>query len=118
MEKRTAFGPDQGALALFTNLYTGWEVVENAAIALAEAPDLILRPGRLCSNGRPVPLDRADFPKFAQGLRDAARAVLAAARQKDRERVSELTGQLADACVSCHQVYRNAPPGEPGRCVP
>lgn len=108
----------EGALARFANLYTGWEVVENAAIALEEAPDLIMKPGRLCTNGKPVPLGRADFAKFAQGLRDAARAVLKAAQEKNQEKVSEITYQLADACVSCHQVYRNSPPGGPRRCVP
>jgi len=110
--------PGSGALALFANLYTGWEVVENAAIALAEAPDLIMKPGRLCTNGRPVPVEQADFAKFAQGLRDAARAALEAAREKNQEKVSEVTNQLADACVNCHQVYRNSPPGGPRRCVP
>jgi hypothetical protein len=110
--------PGSGALALFSNLYTGWDVVENAAIALAEAPDLILRPGRLCSNGQPVPLERDDFVRFAQGLRDAARATLTAAREKSQEKVSDLTNQIADACVNCHTVYRNSPPGGERRCVP
>lgn len=108
----------RGALATFGNLYTGWEVVENAAIALAEAPDLIMKPGRLCTNGKPAPVDRADFAKFAEGLREAARATLKAAQEQNQEKVSEVTNQLADACVSCHQVYRTSPPGGPRRCVP
>lgn len=108
----------EGALARFANLYTGWEVVENAAIALEEAPDLIMKAGRLCTNGKPVPVGRADFAKFAQGLRDAAKTVLKAAQEKNKETVAEATYQLADACVSCHQVYRNSPPGGPRRCVP
>jgi hypothetical protein len=99
-------------------IYTGWEVVENAAIALEEAPDLIMKPGRLCTNGKPVPVERADFAKFAQNLRLAARAALAAAREKSQEKVSEATNQLAEACFSCHNVYRTAPPGEPRRCEP
>ena len=107
-----------GALATFANLYSGWEVVENAAIALEEAPDLIMKPGRLCTNGQPAPVARADFARFAQGLRDAARAALKAAQEKNQEKVSEVTSQLADACVNCHQVYRNSPPGGPRRCVP
>lgn len=112
------FPVDGGALARFSNLYAGWDVVEGAAIALAEAPDLIMRPGRLCSNGKPVPLGRADFPKFAQALRDAGRAIFKAAQEKNQEKVSDLTNQLADACVNCHTVYRNSPPGGPRRCVP
>ena len=107
-----------GALATFANIYTGWEYVENAAIALEEAPDLIMKPGRLCTNGKPVPVGRADFAKFAQGLREAGKAVLKAAQEKNQEKVSDLTTQLADACVNCHVVYRNSPPGGPRRCVP
>ena len=99
-------------------IYTGWEVVENAAMALEEAPDLIMKPGRLCTNGRPVPLWRSDFATFAQGLRDAARAILEAAREQNQERVSDATNQLAEACFSCHDVYRNNPPGGSRRCVP
>ena len=107
-----------GALATFANLYAGWDVVQQAAIALAEAPDLIVKPGRVCSNGRPVPLDREDFPRWAQGLRDAARAVLTAAREKNQQKVSELTNDLIEACLNCHVQYRNDPPGGPRRCVP
>ena len=107
-----------GALSTFANLYSGWDMVQQAAIALAEAPDLIVKPGRLCSNGRPVPLDREDFPRWAQGLRDVARAVLKAAREKNQEKVSELTDQLIEACLNCHVQYRNDPPGGPRRCVP
>ena len=107
-----------GALATFANLYAGWDVVQQAAIALAEAPDLIMKPGRVCSNGRPVPLDREDFPRWAQGLRDAARSVLNAAREKNQEKVSELTNDLIEACLNCHVQYRNDPAGGPRRCVP
>jgi hypothetical protein len=38
----------------FANVYTGWQVVENAAIALNESADLIMKPGRVCSNGLPA----------------------------------------------------------------
>jgi len=99
-------------------IYTGWDVVENAAIVLEEAPDLIMKPGRLCTNGKPVPVERADFQKFAQGLRVAARAAFEAAREKNQEKVSEVTNQLAEACFSCHNVYRTDPPGGPRRCEP
>src|SRR5437773_7564974 len=46
--------------------YTGWEVVENAAVALIDGVDLILMPGRSCQNGKPVPIRQADFQKFAR----------------------------------------------------
>lgn len=69
------FGPDGNFINVtfgtFANVYTGWQVVENAAIALNQSADLIVKPGRLCSNGRPAPVNRANYRKFAQVLRDA-----------------------------------------------
>ena len=118
VERKLSDDVTRGALATFANIYSGWEVVQNAAIVLEEAPDLILKPGRLCSNGKPVPLERADFRKYAQGLREAARVVLKAAQEKNQEKVSDATNQLIEACLNCHVVYRNSPPGGPFRCVP
>lgn len=99
-------------------IYTGWEVVENAGIALEEATDLVMKPGRVCTNGRPVPLEQADFVAGIARLRAVARDVQAAAREQDQEQVTELTNRLAEACYGCHQVHRIAPPGGENRCVP
>ena len=99
-------------------IYTGWDVVENAGIALEEGIDLITKPGRLCTNGRPVPLEQPDFVLGIQRLRAVARAVQEAAREESQEKVSDITNQLAEACYGCHQVHRIAPRGEANRCVP
>lgn len=99
-------------------IYTGWEVVENAGIALEEATDLVIKTGRVCTNGRPVPLEQADFVAGIGRLRAVARDVQAAARAEDQEQVIELTTRLAEACYRCHQVHRIAPPGGENRCVP
>ena len=108
-----------GASATFANIYTGWQVVENAAVALAESADLILKPGRVCSNGKPAPVARADFQKFAQGLREAGIATLAAAKTKSQDKVVEVTDKVAEACANCHEVYRDkGPAGSPARCTP
>src|SRR5437868_6203895 len=40
----------------YASAYSGWEVVENAAVALTDGVDLILEPGRTCQNGKPVPI--------------------------------------------------------------
>ena len=98
-------------------IYTGWEVVENAGIALEEVTDLVIKPGRVCTNGNPVPLEQADFVAGIGRLRAVARDVQAAARAEDREQVIELTTRLAEACYRCHQVHRIAPPGGENRCV-
>ena len=52
----------------YANACTEWEVVENGAVAMADGVDLILKPGRMCQNGKPVPLQQADFQKFASWL--------------------------------------------------
>ena len=105
------------ATETFSNIYSGWQTVENAAIALEEASDLLLKPGRLCENGRPVPLQRADWAKFTQGMRDAGRAAYLAAQSKNREQAIEVTNQIADACANCHEVYRDKPDLK-NRCIP
>ena len=107
------------ATATYGNAYSGWEVVENAAIALTDGVDLILTPGRQCQNGKPVPSQRADFRKFADDMRSAGRTVLAAARAKSQEKVSDATNALADACANCHEVYRDKGPADSAaRCTP
>lgn len=108
-----------GATATFASVYSGWQMVEGAAVALAESADLILKPGRLCSNGKPAPVGRADYIKFAQGLREAGIATLAAAKEKSQDKVIEVTDKVADACANCHEVYRDkGPAGSPARCTP
>ena len=42
----------------FSGIYKGWMVVDQAAIALAEVEPLITLEGRLCENGKPVPVAR------------------------------------------------------------
>ena len=99
--------------------YEGWDVVENAAIAITDGVDLILKPGRMCENGKPVPLQRADYQQFARDMRKAGLVALAAARAKNRDKVIEATGDIADACNSCHEIYRNVGPADsPLRCTP
>jgi len=109
----------KSASATYASAYSGWEVVENAAIALSDGVDLILTPGRLCQNGKPVPLQQADFRKFAANMRAAGLTVLLAARAKDRDKVSDATNDLADACSACHEVYRDKGPADSlARCTP
>ena len=110
-------GAGAGASAQFANVYTGWPVVESSAVALAEAANLVVLPGRVCSNGKPVPVEREDFKKFAQGLREAGLASLKAAQSKSQDAMVEVSGTVADACAACHEVYRDVgPAGGPERC--
>lgn len=104
-----------GATATFSGIYSGWQVVENAAIALGEGAHLISIAGRLCENGRPVPVAQADWAEFSQQMTDAAEVMLTAARAQDREAASEATNNVADACYFCHERYRDV---DGDRCVP
>ena len=101
-----------------TTTYGGWQAVENAALALSESANLILLPGRMCSNGKPAPVRRADWVKYAQGLRDAGRAAYKAAQSKNREAMVDVSGTVSDACSACHDVYREKKGGVQDRCLP
>lgn len=106
----------------FASLYGGWQKVELAAVSLMETANLIMIPGRLCENGRPVPLDRADYQKGVAGLMAAGEAALKAAKAKNQDQVVEAAGTVAEACSACHEIYRDADIEEGGakreRCTP
>lgn len=101
------------------SLYSGWEDVDYAAAVLSEVSPLLLVPGRLCQNGKPVPVERADWVKYTKDMLQAARSAYEAARTRNQEKVSDATNDLSDACQACHSVYRDrrAPgvttPGDP-----
>lgn len=106
-------------------IYSGWELVDFAAVSVAEAAPLLLTPGRRCENGRPVPVERADWIKFTRELVDAGRAAYRASQSRNQEAVAASTDQLATACANCHEIYRDKPGGTPtdpsnkaARCVP
>ncbi len=86
-----------------------WAVLENYGIAIAEAATLINMPGRLRSNGQPVPIHNADWVKFSDGLVAAGQAAYKAALTKKQDTVAGVADQLSEACANCHDVYRDAP---------
>jgi len=88
-------------------VYTGWEIVDYAAVALGETAPLMLEPGRRCENGKPVPVTDPEWIKFSTELYETSKAVYAAAQTRNQEKVSDITEQLADMCLHCHQVYRD-----------
>lgn len=89
--------------------YGKWTAVENSALAIAESANLLTMPGRKCSNGRPVPLQNADWAKFVGQLRDAAMASYKAAQAKNQDNIVEAAGNLTEACGNCHEKYREKP---------
>ena len=89
-----------------TSVFGKWEAVENSALAIAEAANLLELPGRKCSNGVDVPLKNADWSKFVQELRDAGMTAYAAAKTKDQDKMTDAAGVLSTACSNCHGKYR------------
>ena len=88
-------------------VYTGWEIVDYAAVALGETAPLMLTPGRRCENGKPVPVNDPEWIKFSTELYETSKAVYAAAQTRNQEKVSDITERLADMCLHCHQMYRD-----------
>ncbi len=101
-----------------TSTYGGWQAVENASLAIAEATKLITVSGRMCSSNRLAPVDRADWKQFTEGLRQAALKSYRAAQTKSTDNMLEAAGDLSDACYMCHAVYREKEGGDKDRCLP
>ncbi len=89
------------------DLYSGWEIVDYAAVALAESAPLMLTPGRRCENGKPVPVDDPDWIRFTKEMAEVGRTVYRASQTRNQEKVSDLSSDVADACLHCHQVFRD-----------
>jgi hypothetical protein len=86
-----------------------WQNVVNASVAIEEAYNLIMIPGRIQSNGQPVPVQNADYAKFAAALAPAGKDCLVAALKKSKDAISNCTDSLTQSCDNCHKVYRDQP---------
>jgi hypothetical protein len=107
----------------YAGTYGGWEAVENASIALAEAANLVALPGRNCANGRPVPLNDPTFQNGLAALREVSMASYKAAQEKKLDAFLDISDKVTQACATCHDVYRDTivdgkPIGIEGRCTP
>ena len=89
------------------DIYSGWELVDYAGIAIAESAPLMLTPGRRCENGRPVPVNDPEWIKFTEELAAAGRAAYKASQTRKQEVVGDFSNVLNDSCFNCHQVYRD-----------
>jgi mono/diheme cytochrome c family protein len=88
-------------------VYPGWLAVDQAAVALTESAALLLTPGRRCQNGRPVPVDRADWQRYVAALADAGRLAHRASQARNYEAFVDVSDKLNDACANCHKAYRD-----------
>jgi hypothetical protein len=90
-----------------STVYPGWLAVDQASIALVETASLLLTPGRRCQNGRPVPVDRADWRQFVAALVDVGKLAHRTSQARNFEAFGEVSEKLNDACANCHKVYRD-----------
>jgi hypothetical protein len=103
-----------------TGIFGGWQAVENSALALAESADLLLIPGRQCSNGEVVEVENADWIRFVDDYQEKSLAAYEAVLTKDQDAIVLASGDLSEACLACHRVYRREPiRGDMSeRCIP
>ena len=101
-----------------------WAEVRHRAIALVEATNLLVVPGReVVSHGKTledahvpginkpddirklIDQDRAVFENYAHGLHDASAAALDAIDKRDVPAFVEAGGKIDHACEQCHLHY-------------
>ena len=104
-------GATQDFLEWGYGIYPGWQAVDQAALAIIDSSSLFLVPGRRCENGRPVPVERADFKKFTEELIAVGDELYRASQTRDQDTISEATEKLQLACQNCHRTNGN-------RCLP
>jgi mono/diheme cytochrome c family protein len=90
-----------------STVYTGWLAVDQAAIALVETAPLLLAPGRRCQNGKPAPVDRADWKAYVADLIQVGQQARRASQARNLEAFVDISEKLNDACANCHKVYRD-----------
>ena len=116
--------PAAGGSSPYAGTYGGWEAVENASMALADAANLISLPGRVCQNNKPVPLDDPVYQKGLAALREVAQLTYdtAKARKYDADAMLSVADKVTAACATCHDVFRDRvvdgkPIGMEDRCT-
>lgn len=90
-----------------STVYPGWLAVDQAAIAITETAPLLLTPGRKCQNGRPVPVDRADWKQYVAALAEVGKEARRASQARNHEAFIDISAKLDEACGNCHKVYRD-----------
>jgi len=110
-------------------IYPGWQLVDNAAVALADISPLMLNADLRCENGRPAPVTDPEWIRFTEQMITVSKQIYRLSQTRNQEAVSDATGDLSDACAACHQAYRDVrvrgaaplPPGDPqanaSRCL-
>ena len=77
-----------------------WMTVENAAVTLAEAGNLLLIPARRREDPR--------WQQYASAMIESGRNALAAADSRDTDAVFAAGGDVYVVCADCHAVFAPA----------
>ena len=79
-----------------------WKTVQDSALTLAEAGNLLMMQGRA--------KDNADWMKNAKALLDAGSAAFKASNAKDAKALEDIGDKVEEACENCHTKYLPKPP--------
>jgi hypothetical protein len=90
-----------------STVYQGWLAVDQAAVAITETAPLLLTPGRRCQNGKPVPVDRADWKQYVAALEEVGQRAYRESKARNYPAFVDVAEKLNDACANCHKVYRD-----------
>lgn len=90
-----------------STVYPGWLAIDQAAVAITETAPLLLTPGRRCQNGKPVPVDRADWKQYVAGLIEVGKLAYTTSKARNYDAFVEVSEKLNDACANCHKIYRD-----------
>jgi hypothetical protein len=90
-----------------STIYPGWQSIELAAMALTETAPLLSTPGRRCQNGKPAPVDRADWKQYVNDMAEVGRLARRTAQERNFEAFVDVSEKLNEACLNCHRVYRD-----------
>ena len=76
-------------------------------MAITETAPLLLTPGRRCQNGKPVPVERADWKQYVKELGEVGKLAHNTSKTRSHEAFVDVSEKLNDACANCHKVYRD-----------
>jgi hypothetical protein len=79
-----------------------WATLQNNALNLAEAGNLLLLPGRA--------KDKGEWTKHATALVETGSQAFKAANAKDSKALEEIGNKIDDTCEACHAKYLPKPP--------
>jgi hypothetical protein len=74
-----------------------WAIIQNNALTLAEAGNLLMLPGRAKDNG--------EWIKDAKSLVGAGSEAFTAANAKDAKALEDIGDKIEDTCEACHAKY-------------